>query len=175
MDNFGSVVRMVSAPPRRILGKFCTANRIQKLTAPARELIQSTNTLRRFLDFLVRWHNTGVQELRSLKPKFLEYWREACEFIEEEILARFGVSGQTGFQRSQFVEIKKVFTRTWARIPKPKYSHGPPKGFVPLPDAEIGGCARNDSLIALYFIRGRLFLCSEFLTKSRHQKTAAFD
>ena len=25
---------------------------------------------------------------------------------------------------------------------------GPPKGFVPLPDAEIGGCARNDSLIA---------------------------
>ncbi|MEG4576467.1 hypothetical protein QUA56_27895 [Microcoleus sp. N3A4] len=24
----------------------------------------------------------------------------------------------------------------------------PPKGFVPLPDAEIGGCARNDSLIA---------------------------
>ena len=26
--------------------------------------------------------------------------------------------------------------------------NGPPKGFVPLPDAEIGGCARNDSLIA---------------------------
>lgn len=25
---------------------------------------------------------------------------------------------------------------------------GPPKGFIPLPDAEIGGCARNDSLIA---------------------------
>ena len=25
--------------------------------------------------------------------------------------------------------------------------NGPPKGFVPLPDAEIGGCARNDSLI----------------------------
>lgn len=23
----------------------------------------------------------------------------------------------------------------------------PPKGFIPLPDAEIGGCARNDSLI----------------------------
>jgi hypothetical protein len=23
----------------------------------------------------------------------------------------------------------------------------PPKGFVPLPDVEIGGCARNDSLI----------------------------
>jgi len=24
----------------------------------------------------------------------------------------------------------------------------PPKSFIPLPDAEIGGCARNDSLIA---------------------------
>jgi hypothetical protein len=24
----------------------------------------------------------------------------------------------------------------------------PPKGFIPLPDAEIGGCARNDSSIA---------------------------
>lgn len=30
----------------------------------------------------------------------------------------------------------------------PENSCGPPKGFVPLPDAEIGGCARNDSLIA---------------------------
>ena len=28
------------------------------------------------------------------------------------------------------------------------FGTGPPKGFVPLPDAEIGGCARNDSLIA---------------------------
>ncbi len=24
----------------------------------------------------------------------------------------------------------------------------PPKGFIPIPDIEIGGCARNDSLIA---------------------------
>ncbi|MEG4528255.1 hypothetical protein QUB61_36885 [Microcoleus sp. C2D2] len=31
---------------------------------------------------------------------------------------------------------------------QPEPSGSPPKGFIPLPDAEIGGCARNDSLIA---------------------------
>jgi hypothetical protein len=32
--------------------------------------------------------------------------------------------------------------------PQPQPDGSPPKGFIPLPDAEIGGCARNDSLIA---------------------------
>jgi hypothetical protein len=32
--------------------------------------------------------------------------------------------------------------------PQPQPDESPPKGFIPLPDAEIGGCARNDSLIA---------------------------
>jgi hypothetical protein len=31
---------------------------------------------------------------------------------------------------------------------QPEPCESPPKGFIPLPDAEIGGCARNDSLIA---------------------------
>jgi hypothetical protein len=31
---------------------------------------------------------------------------------------------------------------------QPQPNESPPKGFIPLPDAEIGGCARNDSLIA---------------------------
>ncbi len=31
---------------------------------------------------------------------------------------------------------------------QPQPDESPPKGFIPLPDAEIGGCARNDSLIA---------------------------
>ena len=33
-------------------------------------------------------------------------------------------------------------------LPRYEVSRGPPKHFVPLPDAEIGGCARSDSLIA---------------------------
>jgi hypothetical protein len=32
--------------------------------------------------------------------------------------------------------------------PQPEPCESPPKGFIPLPDAEIGGCARNDSLTA---------------------------
>jgi hypothetical protein len=31
---------------------------------------------------------------------------------------------------------------------QPEPAESPPKGFIPLPDAEIGGCARNDSLLA---------------------------
>jgi hypothetical protein len=31
---------------------------------------------------------------------------------------------------------------------QPQPDESPPKGFIPLPDAEIGGCARNDSSIA---------------------------
>jgi len=31
---------------------------------------------------------------------------------------------------------------------RPETCESPPKGFIPLPDAEIGGCARNDSLTA---------------------------
>jgi hypothetical protein len=33
-------------------------------------------------------------------------------------------------------------------LSQPETCESPPKGFIPLPDAEIGGCARNDSSIA---------------------------
>jgi hypothetical protein len=33
-------------------------------------------------------------------------------------------------------------------LSQPELCESPPKGFIPLPDAEIGGCARNDSSIA---------------------------
>jgi hypothetical protein len=31
---------------------------------------------------------------------------------------------------------------------QPQADESPPKGFIPFPDAEIGGCARNDSVTA---------------------------
>ncbi|MEG3978611.1 hypothetical protein QT970_28945 [Microcoleus sp. herbarium8] len=34
------------------------------------------------------------------------------------------------------------------KVPKTNIVRGPPKRFIPIPDIEIGGCARNDSLIA---------------------------
>ncbi|MEG4520892.1 MULTISPECIES: hypothetical protein [unclassified Microcoleus] len=43
--------------------------------------------------------------------------------------------------------LRNFLNRLLLSQPEPS-CNGPPKGFVPLPDAEIGGCARNDSLIA---------------------------
>jgi len=72
-----------------------------------------------------------------------------------------------GACRPRFCSIKNFFNdnpntfpisaeslaRFWSFVeglvsPPPEPHESPPKGFVPLPDAEIGGCARNDSLIA---------------------------
>lgn len=149
MNNSGSVVRIrANEPPTHMVGKFCTTNRIQKLIVPARELIQSANTLKRLLDF-VFWGSQpkGLERARNLKPRFLEYWREACEFIKEEILARYKVVVRIGFQRLQLVKKENTLLKPQAGLLL-KYGKDLPKGFVPLPDAEIGGCARNDSLIA---------------------------
>ncbi|MEG4535395.1 hypothetical protein [Microcoleus sp. D2_18a_D3] len=153
MDNSGSAVRIdrSNEPPTQMVGKFCTANRIQKLIAPARELIQSSNTLKRLFDFFFRANQPkGREEARKLKPRFLEYWREACEFIKKEILARYKLFVQVnaGFQKLKLVERENLDTKVELPSKLKKEATGPPKGFVPLPDAEIGGCARNDSLIA---------------------------
>lgn len=44
------------------------------------------------------------------------------------------------------VEFRSFIESLESSQSEPYESH--PKGFIPLPDAEIGGCARNDSLIA---------------------------
>jgi len=153
MDNSGSAIKIgrSNKPPTQMVGKFCTANRIQKLIAPARELIQSSNTLKRLFDFLFRANQSrGREEVRRLKPRFLEYWRIACEFFKKQILARYKlfVQVQVGFQKLQLVEKESFEPKVELPSKLKKEATGPPKGFVPLPDIEIGGCARNDSLIA---------------------------
>ena len=118
--------------------------------APARELIHEINRLNRLIRFLSRANqHRGWENVRKLKPSFLEYWREVCEFFKKEILVKykFFVKVQASFAPLQLVkrlDIPKV--ESPLRIKKE--GAGPPKGFVPLPDVEIGGCTRNDSLIA---------------------------
>ena len=69
--------------------------------------------------------------------------------------------------RAKLCSIKNFFDTAFTRLRKTQIDYrayiiqrlspsrpnssctGAPKGFVPLPDVEIGGCARNDSLIAL--------------------------
>jgi len=46
------------------------------------------------------------------------------------------------------VEFQRFIRSVPSSQPQPQPDESPPKGFIPLPDAEIGGCARNDSLIA---------------------------
>ncbi len=148
MDNFGSVVR-IDRPSDffvKMKGKFSSADRIQKLIAPARELIESTNTLKRLLEFLRRAINPrGLEVARKLKPRFLEYWQQLCSLLKARI--RVTSKSLLKFQRRQFIE-KENSVKPKAEPLRQEFDRNPPKGFVPLPDAEIGGCARNDSLIA---------------------------
>lgn len=148
MNNFGLAIRTHQSNNlfAETKGRFCSTDRIQKLIAPARELIQSTGTLKRLLDFLVRANQPkALENARKLKPRFLEYWRESCEFIKKEFLARYKLFVRVGFQRVRLVQKENsVKSRTGISL-KPKYGNDLPKGFVPLPDVEIGGCARSDS------------------------------
>jgi len=153
MDNSGSVVKMnrSSDPSAKTQGKFCSANRIQKLVAPARELIQLISRMRRWIDYHVATtQHPAFEKVRNLKPRFLEYWQEVCEFFKKEILARYKlfVQIQAGFQELQLIKKESLGAEVKEPLRLTKEATGPPKGFVPLPDAEIGGCARNDSLVA---------------------------
>jgi len=80
-------------------------------------------------------NNILLEALNHRRPKFCsikDFWdRNLSTFLRP-------FKNLSAFQR--FVEgliERQVYSST-----------GPPKGFVPLPDVEIGGCARNDSLIA---------------------------
>jgi hypothetical protein len=154
MDNSGSVVRIDRSndPSTKAQGRFCSVNRIQKLAASARELIWFINIMRRWVDYSIYTKRfPSLERTRKLKPRFLEYWQEACEFLKKEILARYKFFAQVGvgFRRIQLVKKENIATSKLEPPPKLREEHtGPPKGFIPLPDTEIGGCARNDSLIA---------------------------
>ena len=148
MDNSGSVVRMDRPSDFfvKMKGRFSSAGRIQKLIAPARELIESTNTLKCLFEFLRRAAQPrGLEAARKLKPRFLEYWQQLCSLPKARIRAMS--KSLFRFQRRQFVE-KENPVKPKAEPLSYERGRGPPKGFVSLPDAEIGGCARSDSLIA---------------------------
>ncbi|MEG3902064.1 hypothetical protein QUB19_07820 [Microcoleus sp. B4-C5] len=94
----------------------------------------------RCLDKTYRFVESRVKLLPELshlrRPRFCsikEYWDENPDTFLRSL------NNRVAFQ--EFVECLRL-----DRV-EPSCT-GPPKGFVPLPDAEIGGCARNDSLIA---------------------------
>lgn len=147
-----SVVRIErpNTPSTNMVGKFSIGRRIQKLTAPARELIESTTTLRRLYDYLFRDKGPGGLEIaRSLRKQTPARFQEIIKFIEKQIQAEL---------KKLLVEPVQKLCFSEKILIKPKVSakprHGlflaldPPQLFVAIPNkTELGGCARSDSLV----------------------------
>jgi len=96
---------------------------------------------------------------RELKPLRTLFWsiliRTLKRFLVKVYSVSLAVSEQLALILSFCLDItvKNEWTEileTPSKAEPPKYQcdQAGPKIFVPLPDAEIGGCARNDSLIA---------------------------
>jgi hypothetical protein len=96
---------------------------------------------------------------RELTPLRTLFWsiliRTLKRFLVKVYSVSLAVSEQLALILSFCLDI--TVKNEWTEIPEtpskaepPKYhcDRAEPKIFVPLPDAEIGGCARNDSLIA---------------------------
>ncbi|MEG4853396.1 hypothetical protein QUB10_21225 [Microcoleus sp. B5-D4] len=96
---------------------------------------------------------------RELKPNRSMFWRILIRVLRKFLLKVYSFKRAVSekfaiilsFSSSGIIEDGwAIFSQTPSRI-EPSGNEGDrslPKGFVPLPDAEIGGCARNDSLIA---------------------------
>ena len=60
----------------------------------------------------------------------------------------FGDNPDTSLDSETSLAEFRLFVWSLLSHPQPPPKESPPKGFIPLPDVEIGGCARNDSLTA---------------------------
>jgi hypothetical protein len=97
---------------------------------------------------------------KELKPNRSLFWRVLIRTLSKFLAKVYSVSLSTSeslalvlaFSLSKFVDIFWfIRSETPRKIEPPRYEcdRGPPEGFIPLPDVEIGGCARNDSPITL--------------------------
>jgi hypothetical protein len=100
-----------------------------------------------------------LERQRELKPTRTIFWRVLIRTLVRFLAKVYSVSLSTSesFALAIAFSLSKISDTFWViaieapkkvDLPRHEGDRGPPKGFVPLPDAEIGGCARNDSLIA---------------------------
>ena len=100
-----------------------------------------------------------LERQRELKPTRTMFWRVLIRTLSKFLAKVYSVSLSASeslalaiaFGLSEILDIFWVIPAETPSKIKPlrhERDRSPPKGFVPLPDAEIGGCARNDSLIA---------------------------
>ncbi|WP_228057570.1 hypothetical protein [Tychonema sp. LEGE 07203] len=104
------------------------------------------------IDFLRR-----CREMMS--PTKWKYWQGICQVIKGQLLALLRtpihvavlvalVWAHCLIHLFTYAEAEEFAMPNEEELPKPETARAPPKRFIPIPDAEIGGCARNDSLIA---------------------------
>ncbi|MEG3863826.1 hypothetical protein [Microcoleus sp. herbarium12] len=116
-------------------------------------LIVSANRHRESESYELSW----VRQ-RECSPRRPIFWRMVIRVLRKFLIKVFSTSLSvcekiaTATSFSLIAVIVLIFptvddTPLKIELPRGEVSRGPPKGFVPLPDAEIGGCARNDSLI----------------------------
>jgi hypothetical protein len=100
-----------------------------------------------------------LERQRELKPSRAMFWRVLIRTLRKFLVKVYSVAltvGEKfalilGFSPSATIEDGWVIlSQALSKLEPPgnECDRGPTKGFVPLPDVEIGGCARNDSLIA---------------------------
>jgi hypothetical protein len=129
--------------PNRV-GKFVVGGRIQKLTASARELIESIGVLRRLLDYLSQAKQLcGFEICRNLRRQTSVRLSVFRELIQEAI--------QIELNRLVVEPPHKLYLADKIPVnPEIKFSPAldPPQLFIPIPNkTEVGGCARSDSLV----------------------------
>jgi hypothetical protein len=81
--------------------------------------------------------------IRTLKRFLVKVYSVSLAVSEHWALILSFCSGITF--KNEWTEIPEIPSKV--ELPRYECDRAPPKIFVPLPDAEIGGCARNDSLI----------------------------
>ena len=101
-----------------------------------------------------------LERQRELKPTRTMFWRVLIRTLARFLAKVYSVSLSASESLALAIafSLSEVLNTFWVKpaeaprkieLPRYECDRGPPEGFVPLPDAEIGGCARNDSLIAL--------------------------
>lgn len=91
----------------------------------------------------------------NMSPTKWKYWQGICQLIKLEMYALLKTSFVTTTLQAfclayQLIHLfiyadAEEFAAPEGELPKPKIARGPPKRFIPIPDIEIGGCARSDT------------------------------
>jgi hypothetical protein len=126
--------------------------------------MMNITTFREKLTASVNHHREGEsyealwRRQRECSPKRAIFWQILIRILRKFLIRVISISLQvcekvaTAISFSPSEEVILIFPiveGSSAKIGLPRYqvSRDPPKRFIPIPDSEIGGCARSDSAV----------------------------